>query len=89
MIYQGVETVGKLVDNPVKWTENIVKPEMQEKVEEVANKAEKHGFGFLKGNKKLLNDSNYQVLPSTSPANASQKPEYKLKQWKDVITSLL
>lgn len=52
MINQGIETVGKFVDNSVKWAENVVKPEIQEKTEEVASKAEKHGFSFFKNNKK-------------------------------------
>lgn len=52
MINQGMETVGKFVDNSVKWAENVAKPEIQGKMEEVANKAGKQGFGFLKGNKK-------------------------------------
>lgn len=44
---------------------------------------------FLKGNKELLTNSNYRILPSTSPANASQNAEYKLQQWKEAIKFFL
>ncbi len=44
---------------------------------------------FTKGNKELLTDTNHRVLPSTSPANASQKLEYKLNQWKKAIDFFL
>ncbi len=40
---------------------------------------------FLKGNKNRLTETNYCILPSTSPANASQKVDDKFKKWKAAI----
>ena len=37
----------------------------------------------------VMTNNGQNVLPSTSPANARQRPEEKLKEWKDFFQSIL
>lgn len=41
---------------------------------------------FKKYHPALLEQYQYRVMPSTSPANASQKPEHKFETWRQELT---